>query len=131
VKNRLIQVLPRCVPRTEVHRALNRRLCRTARELAAELAEVYGHDIDQPSYMPGMAVIGQIRLGRIAEGERLAAPYTNGAKNPLQGTNGQTLAGHLVFAELAERTGNSRYTELVRKAAGLGFTEAGEMKESM
>jgi len=76
-------------------------------------------------------VIGQLRLGRIAEGERLAAPYIDGAKNPLQGTNGQTLAGHLVFAELAERTGNSRYTELVRKAAGLGFTEAGEMKESM
>ena len=131
VKEGILQSLPRDIPPSEAHRELDRRLRRTARELAAELAEVYGHDFDQPIYMPGMAVIGQLRLGRIAEGERLAAPYTNGAKNPLQGTNGQTLAGHLVFAELAERTGNSRYTELVRKAAGLGFTEAGEMKESM
>src|SRR5437867_1304518 len=131
VKEGILQSLPRDIPPSEAHREIDRRLRRTARELAAELAEVYGHDFDQPIYMPGMAVIGQLRLGRIAEGERLAAPYTNGAKNPLQGTNGQTLAGHLVFAELDERTGNSRYIELVRKAAGLGFTEAGEMKESM
>jgi rhamnogalacturonyl hydrolase YesR len=41
------------------------------------------------------------------------------------------LAGHLVFAELAERTRNARYTELVRRAADLGFTASGEMKESM
>src|SRR6266516_1256936 len=107
VKEGILQSLPRDIPPSEAHRELDRRLRRTARELAAELAEVYGHDFDQPIYMPGMAVIGQIRLGRIAEGERLAAPYTNGAKNPLQGSNGQTLAGHLVF------------------------TEAGEMKESM
>src|SRR5207247_5557474 len=110
-------------------REIDRRLRRTARELAAELAEVYGHDFDQPVYMPGMAVIGQLRLGRIAEGERLAAPYIDGAKNPLQGTNGQTLAGHLVFAELAERRGNSRYTELGRKAGGLGFTGGGGVRE--
>src|SRR6185295_9070804 len=42
-----------------------------------------------------------------------------------------TLAGHLVFAELAERTGNARYTELVRKAANTGFSDTGLMKESM
>src|SRR5262249_15404585 len=131
VNEGILQSLPGDIPPSEAHREIDRRLRRTARELAAELAEVYGHDFDQPFYMPGMAVIGQLRLGRIAEGERLAAPYINGAKNPLQGTNGQTLAGHLVFAELAERTGNSRYTELVQNAAGLGFTEAGEMKESM
>src|SRR5439155_14005738 len=85
VKEGILQSLPRDIPPSEAHRELDRRLRRTARELAAELAEVYGHDFDQPIYMPGMAVIGQLRLGRIAEGERLAAPYTNGAKNPLQG----------------------------------------------
>src|SRR5438094_523083 len=119
VKEGILQSLPRDIPPSEAHRELDRRLRRTARELAAELAEVYGHDFDQPVYMPGMAVIGQLRLGRIAEGERLAAPYIDAAKKPRQGTNGQTLAGHLVFAELAKRTGNSRYTELVRTAAAL------------
>jgi len=41
------------------------------------------------------------------------------------------LAGYLVFAELAERTRDSRYVQMVKDAAGVGFTETGEMKESM
>ncbi len=131
VKESILQSLPRGIPPSEAHREINRRLQRTGREVAAELAEIYGHEFDQPVYMTGMAVIGQLRLGRIAQVERLTAPYISGWTNPLQSANGQTLAGHLVFAELAERTGNSRYTELVRKAADLGFTETGAMKDSM
>lgn len=131
VKEGVLPSLPRDIPLSDAHREIDRRLRRTGRELAAELAEVYGHDFDQPIYMPGMAVIGQLRLGRIADAGRLAEPYINGSKNPLQAANGQTLAGHLVFAELAERTGNPRYADLVRKAADLGFTESGAMKDSM
>ena len=131
VREGILQSLPKDLPASEAHREIDRRLHRTARELAAELAEIYGHEFDQPVYVTGMAVIGQLRLGRIAEVERITAPYINEWKNPLQSANGQTLAGHLVFAELAERTGNPRYTELVRKAADLGFTDTGGMKESM
>jgi rhamnogalacturonyl hydrolase YesR len=36
-----------------------------------------------------------------------------------------------VFAELAERTRDARYVELVRKAANAAFTPAGDMKEAM
>jgi unsaturated rhamnogalacturonyl hydrolase len=131
VKERILQALPRDIPPSEAHRELDRRLGRSGRELAAEMAQVYGHDFNQLTYIPGMALIGQLRLGRIAEVERLAAPYINGTKNPLERPNSLTLAGHLVFAELAERTTNPRYTELVRNAANLGFTQNGEMKESM
>jgi unsaturated rhamnogalacturonyl hydrolase len=45
-----------------------------------------------------------------------------------------TLAGHLVFAELAERgdpQDAKRYAALVRKAADLGFSPSGEMLASM
>src|SRR2546422_1474417 len=70
-------------------------------------------------------------MGRSDEVERLAAQYVVGSKNPLERPSSLTLAGHLVFAELGERTGDPRYTDLVRKAADLGFTETGEMKESM
>jgi unsaturated rhamnogalacturonyl hydrolase len=127
----ILKSLPRDIPPSEAHREIDRRLHRTGRELAAELSQVYGHDFDQLSYIPGLALIGQMRLGRIAEVERLAAPYIDGSKNPLQRPTSLTLAGHLVFAELAERTGDHRYIELVRKAANLGFTDTGEMKESM
>jgi rhamnogalacturonyl hydrolase YesR len=36
-----------------------------------------------------------------------------------------------LFGELAERTRDPRYVELVRKAASFGFTETGEMREVM
>jgi unsaturated rhamnogalacturonyl hydrolase len=131
IKERLLQSLPRDIPRSEAHLEIDRRLRRTGRQLAAELSVVYGHDFNQVSYIPGLALIGQLRLGRSAEVERLAAPYIDSSKNPLERPNSLTLAGHLVFAELAARTGDPRYIELVRKAANLGFTDAGEMKESM
>ena len=130
-KEGILRSAPKEIPASEAHREIDRRLGRTARQLSAELAQVYGHDFNQLTYIPGLALIGQLRLGRIADVERLAAPYIDGSRNPLDRATSLTLAGHLVFAELAERTGNARYTELVRKAADLGFTETGEMKESM
>jgi unsaturated rhamnogalacturonyl hydrolase len=78
-----------------------------------------------------MSLIGQIRLGRLQEVERAVAPFVNGSKDSLAKASSSHLAGHLVFAELAERTGDRRYVELVRKAADLGFTDAGAMRESM
>jgi unsaturated rhamnogalacturonyl hydrolase len=78
-----------------------------------------------------MALIGQLRLGHAAEVERIVAPFANGSMDSLAKATSTHLAGHLVFAELAERTGDPRYLALVRKAADLGFTEAGAMKESM
>src|SRR5439155_23211273 len=65
------------------------------------------------------------------EVERLAAPFVNGSRDSLAKATSSHLAGHLVFAELAERTKDARYIALVRKAADLGFTDAGVMKESM
>lgn len=131
VKAGSLLTVPREIPPSEARREIERRLRRSPRQLAAELAQVYGHDFDQLTYIPGMALIGQLRMGRVADVERLAAPYVNASRNTLDRANSLTLAGHMVFAKLAERTGNARYTELVRKAADLGFTESGAMKESM
>ena len=130
-KEHILQSLPKNIPSSEAHRELERRIGRNGRQLAAELAQVYGNDFNQLTYIPGLALIGQLRLGRIADVERLAAPYADGTKNPLEKPSSPTLGGHLVFAELAERTADPRYLELVRNAANLGFTEDGEMKESM
>jgi len=73
VKEGILQSLPRDIPPSEAHREIDRRLRRTARELAAELAEVYGHDFDQPIYMPGMGVIGQLRSAVYQRGEKSAS----------------------------------------------------------
>ena len=123
--------LPRDLPMSPAHIEIIRRRGRSPRLLAEELGQYFGRDFNQLTYIPGMALIAQMRLGRVADVEKLAAPYLEPAANPLSRANSLTLAGHLVFAELVERTGDPRYTELVRKAADLGFAKSGEMLESM
>jgi unsaturated rhamnogalacturonyl hydrolase len=126
--------LPRDIPPSEAHVELNRRRARSPRELADELGQYFGRDFNQLTYIPGMALIAQMRLGHVAEVEKLAAPYLDPSKNILTRANSLTLAGHLVFAELAERSDLEHakpYAELVRKAADLGFAKSGEMLASM
>lgn len=119
------------IPISEAHREMDRRRARTARQLADDLAKHYGHDFDQPLYIQAIALIAQARLGHIEEVKRLAEPYVNGTKNSLERPNSLVLAGHIVFTELARRTGDARYVQMVRKVADLGFEPGGEMKESM
>jgi unsaturated rhamnogalacturonyl hydrolase len=119
------------IPHSEAHNEIERRLGRTPQQLADELAQFYGHDFDQPAYIQAVALIGQLRLGHQAEVERLVSPFVDGSKDSLARPTSPTLAGQLVFADLAERTHDGRYLALVRRTADLGFTASGEMKESM
>ena len=126
--------LPRDIPQSEAHVEINRRRARSPLELAQELSQYFGHDFNQLTYIPGMALIAQMRLGHVADVEKLAGPYLDPSRNILSRANSLTLAGHLVFAELAargDRENAKRYIELVRKAADLGFSKSGEMLESM
>jgi len=127
----VLQSLPKEIAPSEARVEIVRRLSRTPLQLADELAKVYGQDFDQPTYLPGMALIGRMRLGHMTDAARLAEPYVDGTKNSLARPTSVTLAGHLVFAELAERTNDERAKALVKRTADLGFTETGEMKESM
>src|SRR5579863_762734 len=122
--------LPRDIPWSEAHVEINRRRARSPQQLAEELGQYFGHDFNQLTYIPGIALIAQMRLGHVADVEKLAEPYLDPSRNLLSRASSLTLAGHLVFAELAERTGDMRYAGLVRKAADLGFTQTGEMRES-
>jgi unsaturated rhamnogalacturonyl hydrolase len=120
------------IPRSAARQEIDRRRSRSARQFAGELAMVYGKEFNDLTYIPGMGLVGQLRLGRTADVQALVAPWVDGPKagppgRPVSGN----LAGYLVFAELAERTGDARYVQMVRTAAGVGFTETGEMKESM
>ena len=123
--------LPRAIPPSEARIEINRRRARSPLQLAQELGQYFGHDFNQLTYIPGMALIAQMRLGHVPEVERLASPYLDPSKDILSRANSLTLAGHLVFAELAGRTGSEQYAGLVRRAADLGFSKTGEMLESM
>ena len=117
--------------RSDARREVERRLARSPRELAEELARVYGGNFDQPTYIPAVAMLARLKLGQVDPIRALAEPYASGAKNSLERPNSLTMAGHIVFTELARVTGDTRYTALVRKVAELGFDENGQMRESM
>ena len=112
------------IPPSEAHKEMERRLARSPREVAMQLAEVYGHEFPEAVYIPGMALLGRLRLGERADVERIVAPFTSGAKDSLAKPTGSHLAGHLVFAEL----GN---TALVRRAADLAAQELPALHNEM
>ncbi len=118
---------------------IQRRVGRSAIEVAAELAEVYGQKMDPVAYIPALAIVGRMRLGEFTgdpevprDAERICSPFRSGEKEsmPAKG-NGSTISGHLVFSELARRTGDAGWTTLARKAADYGFDENGQPKEAM
>lgn len=117
--------------KSEAHAELERRRARSPRQLADELAQHYGHDFDQPWYIGAIALIARVRLGDLADVQRLVEPYVDGTKDSLARPNALVMAGHIVFTELARRTGDARYVAAVRKVADLGFDSDGEMLEAM
>lgn len=116
---------------SEAHQEIDRRLARTPRQVAEQLERVYGHDFNDAVYIPAFSLIARLRLGHQADVERIAAPYINGTKDSLAKPSSSHFSGHLLFAELAERTGKPLYVERVKAAAAFGFTPDGQMKESM
>ena len=111
------------------HREVLRRQQRSPAQLAADLAEIYGQDFSTPVYVPGMSVIGRMRLGQIDSVTQLLADYLNGTD--LTVDNPSAMAGQLVFAEYAERTGNPAALRLVIAAADLAFDGQGNMREAV
>jgi rhamnogalacturonyl hydrolase YesR len=110
------------------------RRARTPSGLANLLAPIYGQSFDIPIYTDGMALIAHLGLGNIDHVEQLVEPYVDGTSDSLDspfGLSTLVFAGHLVFAELAERTGDPRYLERARAAANYAFTADGEMLEAM
>ncbi len=116
---------------SEAHLEINRRLRRTPLEVAQELGKVYGHEFGQPTYILAMALIAQLRLGNTSEVVRLAEPYLSGSTDSFARPSQSSLAAHMLFYEIAKRTGDERAAKLVVGAADSGFTEDGSLREFM
>ena len=124
-------VHPEAIARSDAHTELERRRARSPRQLAQELAGHYGQEFNQPWYIQAIALIARARLGDVADVRRLAEPYVDGSKDSLAHPSELVLGGHIVFTDLARRTGDARYTAMVRKVADLGFDASGQMLEAM
>ena len=127
----ILQSLPSSIAVSEAHAEINRRRSRSPRELAEELGKVYGRDFSQPTYILAMAAIAQLRLGNTVEVTKLAEPFLSGSRDPFSMPSQSSLASHMLFYEIARRTGDERAAKLVIRAANSGFTEDGSLREFM
>ena len=116
---------------SEAHSELQRRRARSPQQLAEELATHYGHDFDQPWYIGAIALVARVRLGDVEDVRRIVEPYLDGTKDSLAHPSALVMGGHIIFTELARRTGDPRYVAIVRKVADLGFDASGQMLEAM
>jgi hypothetical protein len=128
-----LQSLTDVIAVSGAHREIDRRLARSPRELAEDLARVYGREFMAPTYIAAMALISRLRLGERDEVARLLAPYLDGAKNSFERPSQSSLASHALFFEYARRARDdgARAKALVVRAAASGFTENGELREFM
>ncbi len=116
---------------SSAHQEIERRLARSPRALAEELARVYGQQFTQPTYIAAMAIISRLRLGAREDVARVLAPYLEGTQDSFARPSQSSLAAHALFVEYARRAGDERAKALVVRAAASGFTENGELREFM
>jgi unsaturated rhamnogalacturonyl hydrolase len=128
---RLLQSVTADIAVSSAHQEIERRLARTPRALAEELARVYGRQFTEPNYIAAMALVSRLRLGERDEVAQLLAPYLDGAKDSFARPSQSSLASHLLFFEHARRVRDDRAKALVVRAAASGFTETGELREFM
>ncbi|SFV11665.1 glycoside hydrolase family 88 protein [Pseudoduganella namucuonensis] len=107
-----------------------RRLAREPHEIARLLSAKYATALEQPVYIPAMALLCRLRLGDTAAVEAIVAPYVDGRKSALANLTSSHFAGHLLFGALARATGKRAYLDLARAAADLAF-DNGEPLEAM
>jgi unsaturated rhamnogalacturonyl hydrolase len=116
------------------------RLARSPREVAEQLAKVYGHKLDQVAYIPALPLVAKLRLSELTgdashreEVARIVAPYLSGQKSPIP-KSGSEQAGHLIFAELAARAegqDRERWIALCRASADQIFGNDGQPRALM
>jgi hypothetical protein len=116
---------------SNAHQEIERRLSRSPRSLAEELARVYGREFTQPNYIGAMAVVSRLRLGEREDVARLLSPYLEGTQDSFARPSQSSLASHLLFVDYARRAQDDRAKALVLRAAASGFTDAGELREFM
>ena len=128
---RFLEPLATGITVSTAHQEIERRLARSPRALAGELARVYGHQFTEPNYIAAMGLVSRLRLGEEDDVARLLAPYLEGAKDSFARPSQSSLAAHLLFFEYARRRGDDRAKMLVVRAAASGFTEDGGLREFM
>jgi unsaturated rhamnogalacturonyl hydrolase len=96
------------------------------------LADIYGQQLTEVVYIQTTALIARLRLGALADVERMATPFVNGEKDSLAKLTASHLSGHLLFDELHKLTKKPVYRERVLAAAAKAeFSIYNEMSDGV
>ena len=116
------------------------RVSRSPQQVAEQLAQVYGHKLDQVAYIPALPLVAKLRLSELTSDQshtdevaKIVAPYLSAEKSPVPKA-GNEQAGHLIFAELASRSAGQdrdRWISLCKAAADQIFYKDGKPQELM
>jgi hypothetical protein len=128
---RFLQSSTAAVPFSSAHQEIERRLARSPRALAEDLGRIYGRQFTEPTYIAAMGLVSRLRLGEREDVARLLAPYIDGLKDSFARPSQSSLAAHLLFFEYLRRAGDDRAKALVLRAAAIGFTGNGDLREFM
>ena len=105
--------------------SLQARSHRSYMDVARTLASVYGYQLDPVNYTQGVGISGRLRLETLEDSGKggespvssirdLVEPYVSGSKEMFgERASGANLAGLIWGQELAEATGDHRYTDLI------------------
>lgn len=125
---------------------LLQRAARTPSEVATQLAGPYGHALKTVMYQPALAIVARLKLaetvptpGLNEEVANILEPHLALATASPQSIDGQPakapgaseMAGHLIFADWALRTGDHRSVLLVKQAADYAFDSNGRPLPAM
>jgi hypothetical protein len=79
------------------------RVSRSPQQVAEQLAQVYGHKLDQVAYIPALPLVAKLRLSELTSDQshtdevaKIVAPYLNAEKSPVPKA-GNEQAGHLIL----------------------------------
>lgn len=125
--------------RSAMRHAMVERLDRVPTTVATDLSKHYGDHLKTVMYQPALALVGRMRLGNLtndpshqeAVGRVLEAYLVGSSAAADKALNGSQIAGHLVFADWALRTGDERAVVLVKRAADNAFNADGSPREAM
>jgi hypothetical protein len=128
----ILPVADRASAASSAHREIDRRLARSPRALAEELARVYGHEFATPTYIAAMAVISRLRLGERDEVSGLLAPVPRWHQGELlPGRHSPRSPPTCCSSSTHAGPGDDRAKALVLRAAASGFTDDGQLREFM
>lgn len=129
--SKVVKEIPSFVSEAAVQR--KSRSHRSPEVVVRQLLDHYGDHLSTVAYIPSLAVMARLRYAvdnqdhdQIQFVQSLVQPYLDAGEDPTP-KNGSSIAGHLVFTELASLINNQaaqkKYIDAARRASDLPFKE--------